>query len=128
MARMNWSGLDGVMRELTQMEKTAGPLTEKMLDAGAEVIAQSWKDAISSAGLIDSGAMQKSVKAKKKSDGSREIYPQGTDSRGVRNAEKAFIQHYGSSRIKATGFVDRAEAEAEGPAVEAMQRIWDEAT
>lgn len=128
MARMNWSGLDGVMRKLTQMEKTAGPLTEKMLDAGAEVIAQSWKDAISSAGLIDSGAMQKSVKAKKKSDGSREIYPQGTDSRVVRNAEKAFIQHYGSSRIKATGFVDRAEAEAEGPAVEAMQRIWDEAT
>lgn len=130
MARMDWSGLDDVFRELRHIEQTAGPLTEKMLDAGAEVIVKSWKDAIQAAGLVDTGAMLNAVRPSRKSKGAmREIYPQGKDSRGIRNAEKAFVNHYGSKsrKIPATGFVDKAEANAEGPAVEVMQKIWDEA-
>ena len=54
-----------------------------------------------------------------------EVYPQGVDRKGIRNAEKAFVNHYGASSRKATHFVDDAESEAEAPAVEAMANAWD---
>ena len=52
------------------------------------------------------------------------IYPQGRDHKGVRNAEKAFVNHYGASHRKATHFVDDAEKQSEEPAVEAMAAAW----
>ena len=53
------------------------------------------------------------------------VSPQGKDHKGVRNAEKAFINHYGTSKIKATHFVDDAETEASEKAVDAMQDVWN---
>jgi hypothetical protein len=55
-----------------------------------------------------------------------DIYPQGKDRKGVRNAEKAFINHYGTKTKPATHFVDIAD-ELSGPLVQAVyERIWEE--
>ena len=57
---------------------------------------------------------------------SREVYPQGVGSNGTRNAAKAYIAHYGTSRQKPTYFVDEAERSAEEPINEAMEAVWDD--
>jgi hypothetical protein len=58
-----------------------------------------------------------------------DIYPQGTDRHGVRNAEKAFILHYGISdqkRHPATHWVDDADRYSEDYAEPAMVQVWEE--
>ena len=54
-----------------------------------------------------------------------EVYPQGKDRKGVRNAEKAFLLHYGWGQKNGDHFVDQIEREAEEPAVEAMEAVMD---
>jgi len=54
-----------------------------------------------------------------------DVYPQGRDAKGVRNAEKAFILHYGSSRISPSYWVDEADAASEAPVQERIEAIWD---
>ena len=77
---------------------------------------------------IDTGDMVRSVgtakgtKAKKFHD----IYPQGRDEKGVRNAEKAFIAHYGKSGQLGTRFVDEAESNSGAECAVAMQKKLDE--
>ena len=55
-----------------------------------------------------------------------DIYPQGKDRKGVRNAEKAFLLHYGTSKIKPTRWVDEAESRGEAYALPAMERVWNQ--
>ena len=134
MADLAFSGLDEVYRDLMRLGDQAGPIAEKMLRAGAAEVVKGWQLAIDEAGddgLVDSGDMRRSVAPSRNIKGSAgekyiEIYPQGSDRRGRRNAEKAFIQHYGSSRVKATRFVDKAEEYGEENAVPVMQAVWDE--
>ena len=45
----------------------------------------------------------------------------GKDEKGVRNAEKAFIAHYGKSGQLGTHFIDEAEANAKAKVAVAMQ-------
>ena len=130
MARMSTQGLDDVFRELGRLGQQARPLAEKMLQAGAMEVAKGWRQAIDEVGLVKTGEMRASVAPSKqiKTEGDAlyvEIYPQGKDSRGVRNAEKAFINHYGSQRVKATRFVDKAEEYGESMAVPVMAEIWE---
>lgn len=54
-----------------------------------------------------------------------DIYPQGKDRKGVRNAEKAFILHYGTSKIAATHWVTDADRICDTTVVPAMQREFD---
>ena len=53
------------------------------------------------------------------------IYPHGRDRKRQSNAEKAFILHYGSSKLKGDHFVDDAEAKAEEAVEQVMQNVWD---
>jgi hypothetical protein len=72
-----------------------------------------------------------------------DIYPQGKDRKGVRNAEKASILHYGSQSktsvakrskkkkypgpgIPATKWVDTADRISEEQAIPAMVKVWDD--
>ncbi|NLW24754.1 MAG: hypothetical protein GXY91_05875, partial [Clostridia bacterium] len=55
-----------------------------------------------------------------------DIYPQGKDRKGVRNAEKAFVLHYGTSKLPASHWVDDAD-EMAGPMVEErLTKMFDE--
>lgn len=129
MARLSFAGLDGIAQELSRMGEKADGIITEMLNAGAVAVEDAWKQAISEAGLIKTGEMQASVKGgkvqKSVSGGYVEVYPRGTDSKGVGNAEKAFINHYGTSRVPATGFVDRAEELGEETAAIIMTQIWE---
>lgn len=130
MARFDTSGIDGILQEMDAAGALVGPVADDMLMAGAEVVAEEWRRAANEAGLKDTGDMLKSIgypRAPKTAGDVRsiDIYPQGKDRRGIRNAEKAFVNHYGTSRLQATRFIDVADARS-GPRVqEAFESIWD---
>lgn len=131
MATFNVTGLQSVIKDLERLGDGAKEVGERMLRAGADVVAWEWQKAIKSAGHIDTGSMllnTKPDKSIKTSGGVMEItvYPRGSDATGTRNAEKAFIAHYGRTRQRGSGFVDLAVSNAQAPAWSAMESIWDQ--
>lgn len=129
MARFNTSGLDGLIRQVAALGEAGEQVGEEMLMAAAEEVKQQWRISAGMHGLKWTGDMIESIgyPNKPKNVGgvkTIDIYPQGKDSRGTRNAEKAFILHYGSSSIRPTHWVDDAD-EAAGPAVQdIMEQIF----
>ncbi len=146
MARFEVEGLDVLLDEMKRYDQLSGPTADKMLLAGAEEVKQAWKGEAERRQFKDTKAMINSIgfprAVKRASDIlSIDIYPQGKDKRGVRNAEKAFILHWGTSSsstskrkrkkkfsgpgIPRTLWVDDADR-ASGPRVlDAYTRIWD---
>lgn len=130
MARLDTSGIDGIIDELSRLGDIGQRVTDDMLRAGAEEVKKAWKDSADKHELRDTGDMINSIgpTKTKTTDGARsvDIYPQGIDRKGVRNAEKAFVHHYGTSSIPAKHWVDEAE-EAAGPKSQAaMEKIYDD--
>lgn len=120
--------LDDIAKELAQLgEGIDGELGQEMLDEGAKIITSEWKRSINKHKHVDTGAMVKSVGVAKgtKAKKFRDIYPQGKDKKGVRNAEKAFIAHYGKSGQLGTHFIDEAETNAKAEVAVAMQDKLD---
>ncbi|NLD52892.1 MAG: hypothetical protein GX650_08330 [Clostridiales bacterium] len=151
MARFNTEGLQPLLEDMRRLDQLSGPTADKMLLAGAEEVKQAWKQEAARRRFRDTRAMINSIgfprAVTRASDiASIDIYPQGEDTkgrkRGVRNAEKAFILHYGTDAsgartsrkdkkmggkgIPRTLWVDAAD-KAAGPRVIAVYtRIWDE--
>lgn len=122
MARFRTEGLDELIADMDAMGASTGELADDMLMAGAEEVKKAWKTAIRKHRLIDTRDMVDSVgyarSVKKVGDiKSVDIYPRGKNRKGVRNAEVAFVNHYGKSSKKGTHFVDDADDMA-GPLVE----------
>ena len=131
MASFKTSGdlIDDVAKKLKELgEDVSGQLGQEMLDEGAKIIEFNWIKSIKNHKHIDTGDMVNSVGVAKKTKTKkfRDIYPQGKDSKGVRNAEKAFIAHYGKSGQLGTRFVDEAEANSAAECAAAMHRKLDE--
>lgn len=132
MARVDTSGLDDVLAEMAKKEQLVGPVADRMLLAGAERVKDGWQRSAREHGHIRTGDMAESVgyaRKPKQAGDSRyiEIYPQGKDRQGVSNAQKAFMLHYGTSRIKGDRWVDDANKYGEEVAVPAMIQVWEEA-
>ena len=147
MARFEVEGLDFIIEDMKRHGELAGETAQEMLMAGAEEVKQAWKDEAERRQFKDTKAMIDSIgfpmSTKRASDIlSIDIYPQGKDARGVRNAEKAFILHWGTNSkstrrrkakkkfsgpgIPRTLWGDDADR-ASGPRVmDAFTRIWDE--
>lgn len=131
MARFDTSGLDELIREMEHRGETSGEIAEAMVNAAVIEIRDAWKESAEEHGLRDTGAMIESIgfhqPVQRLGDVLyRDVYPQGTDGKGVRNAEKAFIAHYGTRRQPATHWVDDAD-EKSGPKVEQrLTAIWGE--
>lgn len=130
MARFDVSGLDETIEQMKRMGELTGEAADAMLMAGAEEVKKAWRESAERHELRDTGDMIASIgyPRRPKSAGdvkTIDIYPIGRDRRGVRNAEKAFILHYGTKRIEKTLWVDDADeisGETVGPA---MIRVWD---
>lgn len=120
-------GLDDLIRKLGPMGDDSEKVSKAMLTAAAEKTKTAWQKAIESHGLVDTGDMLESVgyRAPGRSM-SVEIYPQGTDRKGVRNATKAFVLHFGTSSIESTRFVDDAYKDAEANGIPAMEEVLGE--
>ena len=128
MARMEFSGVEEVMNQLfAESERLERKATEMLGEAG-QVVVKAWQDAIEDHGHVDTGDMKNSVRAsavKKSGEAyTSSIYPHGRDRKKQSNAEKAFVLHYGTSRIRGDHFVDDAEERASEAAERAMEEIW----
>ena len=134
MAGLKVNGIDDLMDELDLMTKGTPEMIDRMLMAGADVVTQAMKEETEAAGLIDTGAMYKSIRPTKPKEKaglhSIEVYPQGKDKKGVRNIEKAFINNYGTKgqkrKIPATHFIEKAIEKSESGVYYAMQDVFNE--
>jgi HK97 gp10 family phage protein len=102
MTKMTISGLEKMIDDMERMSSNFKPMAEGILKDGAQIIVGEWKREASKRTLKITGKMIDSINYKKriKKDGSgikTDIVPMGRDDKGVRNAEKAFILHYGTS-------------------------------
>lgn len=127
MASIDTVGLDELVNQMRRLGQNVEPVENEMLDAGADIIRDQWKATATQYGHVDTGAMVDSVVPVNGNARAlyRDIYPQGTDAKGVRNAEKAFILHYGKHNMPGTYWVDDAEDKAGPEAIAACQEIWD---
>ena len=129
MAGFDTSGLDGLISEMQRLGEDTGPVAVAMVNAAVEEIRDAWKASAEKHGLRDTGDMINSIGfpqpvQKLANSVFRDVYPLGKDRKGVRNAEKAFVLHYGSSRIKPTYWVDDAEDSCAEAVQERLEGIW----
>lgn len=147
MARFDVEGLDPIIADMKMQGELIGATADKMLMAAAEQVKIAWREEAERRRFRDTASMINGIGypvKPKTAAGVRsiDIYPQGVDRKGVRNAEKAFILHWGTTSKKAqerrekkkfsgpgiprTLWVDSAD-EAAGPrVVEVYMSIWDE--
>ena len=124
-----------VVDDMIRMGQLVGPVADEMLLAGAEEMKKAWVGAINLFGHVDNKTMRDNVKPTKiKTLGNHEksifVYPQGSDRNNQkkprRNAEKAFVLHYGRSNMDGSHFVAKAETDGEPKALAAMEARWDQ--
>ena len=129
MARMTFEGVDDVLDQLFKESERLERKATEMLGEAGKVVVQAWQDAIEAHGHVQTGDMKNSVRASAvKKNGEAyitSIYPHGRDRKRQSNAEKAFILHYGTSKIHGDHFVDDAEERAGDAAEQVMQEVWD---
>ena len=129
MARIDTDGLDDLINEMTRMGESGKDVAKVMVAAAGAEIRSAWRESAEEHRLRKTGAMIDSIgpTGPVQSLGDavyQDISALGKDSKGTRNAEKAFILNYGTSRMKPTHWVDEAEAAA-GPRVqEKLEEIW----
>ena len=130
MARFDTTGLDDIISQMERMGQTVGPVAEEMCMAAVEEIRDAWRASARSHGLVDTGAMIDSIGfgAAPVRAGAilyNDVYPQGKDAKGVRNAEKAFILNYGKSNYPAQHWIDDADEKSAEPVQSRIEAIWD---
>ena len=131
MARFDTTGLDKMISEMQRMGQDTGAVAEAMVNAAVIEIRDAWRESAEEHELRDTGAMIESIGFPLPVQNAggvlyRDVYPQGTDAKGVRNAEKAFVLHYGTSRKPGTYWVDDADDKS-GPKVqERLEAMWGE--
>lgn len=129
MARFETAGLDDVLRQMKELGELDGDIADKMLLDGAEQVRIAWKASAEKHKHRDTGDLIASIGYQRtpKTVGdvrTIDIYPQGKDRKGIRNMEKAFVLHYGTSRRPGSRWIDDAD-EAAGPMVQqAMEADW----
>ena len=131
MARFDVSGLDETIEEMKRLGQMTGQTADAMLMAGAEEGRKAWRQSAGEHRHRDTGDMIASIGFARKpkeigSIRSIDIYPQGKDKRNIRNAEKAFILHYGTTKIRGSRWVDDADKISEQTVVPAMIRVWEQ--
>ena len=131
MARFDVSGLDETIEEMKRLGQMTGRTADAMLMAGAEEVRKAWRQSAEEHRHRDTGDMIASIgfARKPKEIGSIrtiDIYPQGKDKRNIRNAEKAFILHYGTTKIRGSRWIDDADKTSEQTVVPAMIRVWEQ--
>lgn len=131
MARFESQGMDKLIADMRRLGETSGDMAKAMVNAAVIEIRDAWRQSAEQHELRDTGALIESIgfpNPVREINGvlERDVYPQGKDSKGTRNAEKAFVLHYGTSRIRATHWVDDAD-EMSGPKVDAkLKEMWGE--
>lgn len=131
MARFSVNDMDSLMLDLGEIAQLPEDVAEAMLLAEAEVVEEVQKRMGMLMGVHRTGVTLASIghgEMKVKWDG-RVMYvtPQGTNSKGARNAEVAFINEFGAPQrgIAARPFISTANEKAADTAVEAAAKIYE---
>lgn len=131
MARFSYGGIDEVIKDMDRMMMRTGPVADRMVQAGSKIMAEERQKEAKRRGLQDTGSMIKNMRPARRVRtvmGAKQldVYSQGKDEKGMRNAEKEYLDHYGYKKRPASHWVDTAEARGEKPANEAMVKIWED--
>ena len=131
MAGFDASGLDELIRDMTRLGQRTGAMAQAMTQEAGNEIAASWRREAEKRKFRKSGAMIESIGTPEgvQSFGSGgtvyvDVYPQGKDKKGTRNAEKAFILHYGTKHIQPSYWADAANDAAEPVVGEKLEEMW----
>lgn len=144
MAQLKISGLVELQKEIAEIaEMDKGEIANKMLKAGSKDVANTWHQEFEKRHDRHTGHLKRSIKSsriKKNKIGRFTVtYPMGEEIRvrhgepvKVRDAEKAFYQHYGWTNnltgrfVPGDRIVDIIDIRAEKLANQTMQTIWDD--
>lgn len=123
-------GADEFLRDLQKLGAEMKTVEREMLKAGGEEMAQAWRNEIQARPHIKTQSMLKNVKYKLKSKSGHvraEITSEGEDEHGMSNSAKAYMLHYGTSKIRGDHWIDAAEAAGYARANPAMRAVLDQA-
>lgn len=131
MARMTVDGFEITENRLGKLGRS---MIRRIVEAGAGAAEKVMSDNIRARGHVRTGDMLESVGQNEYREflggGSVEVYPQGEDRGGVRNATKAYVINYGRGGTRKRGkmgdrFITGNEAQTESAVVAAMQAESD---
>lgn len=140
MARIAVDGFDTLLAGLEDMAESVPELRDAILEAEADAVEPIVRQAVRSAGLVDSGTLEKSI-ARKRTTGHSvpviRIGPQGEHHRYLPSKGKngivtsgyvGYIYEYGvaSRGIPARQWLSKAVQKAKGPAYDAAEKAHDE--
>lgn len=99
MAKMTVSGLDAFENTLGKMDRET---VKRLMKAGTDACIDEMRKITQEYGHVRTGSLMEGITAGKLVEDLggawQEVYPQGTDSRGVSNAKKAFVINYGRGK------------------------------
>jgi hypothetical protein len=129
MARFEIQGMDEIIDQMKSMQLLTGKVAEAMLMAAAEDVRVAWRESAEEHGHRDTGQMIASIGYPRKPTAASDalaidIYPQGKNTGGVRNAEVAFVLHYGTRKMPGSGWVTDADAKSSPKVTATMAEIW----
>ena len=129
MARFEVNGIEGFEDKILKREAAATAAVPAMLKAAVLVDAQQAEIRSTFQSGRVTGDLASSIKATsvKKKDSTQyvEVYPQGTNRRGERNATVGFVHQYGRSNMPARPWFTSANEKAAGEVQEAMRQEWE---
>ena len=133
MATFNVVGFDEVEKAMLRRTAAAQKAVPAMLEAGAEVLVKEQKKQVLAMLSSDrsTGDLEKSIqRGKVQGDDTEkyiEVYPQGKNHRGERNATVGFVQEYGRTNMPARPWMTTANELAADAVHEAMAKEWEKA-
>ena len=133
MARIEISGLLEEIGSMAKLAEIPDRVIDGMLNAQSEVVINAQKRTGLRMGVHRTGVTLGSIKAGKIKHGKDgayvDVYPQGKNADGNRNAEVGFINEYGKRGQAARPFINTANEESVGETTEAAANIlhdWQE--
>lgn len=132
MANFKMDGLDEFMKALNEIGNSAEEIAKKAVnEAAPKLEAAMSKNIASSANRgYATGELAGSVKAGKAKTNNYGVYAavtiRGTDSKGVRNGEKAAYLEYGTGKQAAHPFMAKSVREAEPSCQQVMEQVFEQ--
>lgn len=130
MATVTVSGFDGVKLSMAEIAEIPEDIQSEMLNAQADIAAAAIRAKGEAYGVKRTGQTLAHIakgKVKRDKDGNLCIYVTftGKNDKGVRYAEIAFINNYGTRKMRARPFVTDAAASVEAKAAAAAETVLD---
>lgn len=132
MATVKVNGVELLERQLNRMGR---PMIRQIVEAGAKAAEKRMAENVRLRRHVRTGDMLESIGENEYREflggGSVDVYPQGDDRKGVRNATKAYVINYGRGGVKRNGgkmgdkFITGSEKQTEEAVYQAMQAESD---